>query len=49
MSIWELCIGETMRTNDGNRSSQEATEAMVELELLYGYNIIKSNDQVYKR
>jgi hypothetical protein len=48
MSVWELCIGETIRTNDGIRSSQEATEALVEIELLCGYNIIKSKDQVYR-
>jgi hypothetical protein len=44
---WYLMIGEIMRTSDKIRSSQEATEAYVELMLLCGYNIFKSKDQVY--
>jgi hypothetical protein len=49
MSKFELMVGEILRINDGTKSSQEATEAFVELKLLCGYNIIKSTDQVYKR
>jgi hypothetical protein len=45
---WKLMVGEIMRTSDNIRSSQEATEAFVEVTLLCGYNIIKSKDQVYK-
>lgn len=42
MSVWELCIGEAIRTGQGIRSSQEASEAWVELEMLRGYNIVAS-------
>ena len=49
MSKWDFVILELKALQQGFEDYQPITELFVEQKLLYGYNIIKSKDQVYKR
>ena len=49
MNNWEFVISELKSLQQGFEDHQAITELFVEQKLLFGYNIIKSKDQVYKR
>ncbi len=47
MSKWEFVVLELKSLQKGFEDYQPITELFVEQQLLRGYNIIKSDDQVY--
>ena len=49
MNTWEFVISELRTLQQEEEDGQLITELFVEQKLLFGYNIIKSKDQVYKR
>ena len=49
MNTWDFVVSELKSLQQGFEDHQAITELFVEQKLLRGYNIIKSNDQVYKR
>ena len=49
MSKWDFVVSELKSLQQQFQDDQPIVELFVEHKLLYGYNIIKSKDQVYKR
>jgi hypothetical protein len=49
MNKWEFVVSELKSLQQQFQDDQAIAELFVEQKLLYGYNIIKSKDQVYKR
>ena len=47
MNTWDFVISELKTLQQEQEDGQPITELFVEQKLLYGYNIIKSKDQVY--
>jgi hypothetical protein len=47
MNKWEFVVSELKSLQQGFEDNQAIAELFVEQKLLFGYNIIKSNDQVY--
>ena len=47
MNTWEFVVSELKSLQQGFNDDQPIVELFVEQKLLYGYNIIKSKDQVY--
>jgi hypothetical protein len=48
MNKWNFVVSELKSLQQGFEDHQAITELFVEQKLLFGYNIIKSKDQVYK-
>jgi hypothetical protein len=49
MNKWDFVVSELKSLQQDIQDDQAIAELFVEQKLLYGYNIIKSKDQVYKR
>lgn len=49
MNKWDFVVSELKSLQQQFQDNQPIVELFVEQKLLYGYNIIKSKDQVYKR
>ena len=49
MNTWQFVISELKSLQQEFNDDQPIVELFVEQKLLYGYNIFKSKDQVYKR
>jgi hypothetical protein len=49
MNKWDFVVSELKSLQQDFQDDQAIAELFVEQKLLYGYNIIKSKDQVYKR
>jgi hypothetical protein len=49
MNKWDFVVSELKSLQQQFQDDQAIAELFVEQKLLYGYNIIKSKDQVYKR
>ena len=47
MNKWDFVVSELKSLQQGFEDHQAITELFVEQKLLFGYNIIKSDDQVY--
>ena len=47
MSKWDFVIEELKSLQQGCEDNQASAELFVEQKLLFGYNILKSKDQVY--
>ena len=48
MNKWEFVVNELKSLQQGFQDHQSIAELFVEQKLLFGYNIIKSKDQVYR-
>ena len=48
MNTWDFVVSELKSLQQGFQDHQAIAELFVEQKLLYGYNIIKSKDQVYR-
>ena len=48
MNTWDFVVSELKSLQQGFNDDQAIAELFVEHKLLYGYNIIKSKDQVYR-
>lgn len=47
MSKWQFVVSELKSLQQGFEDHQAIAELFVEQKLLFGYNILKSKDQVY--
>ena len=48
MNTWDFVVSELKSLQQEFKDHQAIVELFVEQKLLYGYNIIKSTDQVYR-
>jgi hypothetical protein len=48
MNTWQFVVSELKSLQQGFEDHQAITELFVEQKLLFGYNIIKNKDQVYR-
>jgi hypothetical protein len=48
MNTWDFVVSELKSLQQQFQDDQAIAELFVEQKLLYGYNIIKSKDQVYR-
>ena len=48
MNTWDFVVSELKSLQQEFNDDQAIVELFVEQKLLYGYNIIKSKDQVYR-